>query len=167
MSWPLGLSRFIHGFPRFGEPPCAPPALARAGRLDAERQARLLPAVIATLLGFDGRLGAWPPTCVASLMDWAGCGCDMRRARESVLLDGLAALDDGLLRACNLRFEVLSPVLRRHVLDAFARGELGLRADAAQRFMDGLAEAATFAFLNVELALATLPGAGGHGSRHA
>ena len=167
MSWALGLSRFIHGLPRPGERSRGRRTPARRRPIDAERQARLLPAVIATLLDVDGHLGTWPPTCVASLLDWAARGCEQRSGRETLLLDGLAALEDGLLRECNLHFEVLSPVLRRHVLDAFARGELGLRAEAARRFMDSFVETATIAFLNVERALAPLPGASTHGANDA
>jgi len=158
MSWPLGLSRFIHGFPSFGEPPRGAGVPARSGQIGPERQARLLPALIATLLDFDGRLDTWSPACVTSLLDWGGRACEERRMHEVLLLDGLAALDDALLFECNLRFEVLSPVLRRHVLDAFARGELGLGAEAAQRFMNQFVEATTFAFMNFELAQAPSPG---------
>ena len=167
MTWPLGLSRFIHGFSSFDEPSCGARAPDGKRLVETDRQARLLPAVIATLLDFDGRLGAWPPTSVAGLLDWADCGREQRRMLEHVLLDGLAALDERLLFERHLRFEVLSPVLRRHVLNAFARGELGVGAEAAKRFMDGLVEAATCAFLNFELTLAPLPGVGVQGERRA
>lgn len=170
MSWQLGLSRFIHGCPAFADAPSFP-APSAGSRLPAEREARLLPALIATLFDLNGSFANWLPTRVTELLDWAGempgrhDACASRGAREALLLEGLAALDAGLLRESGARFETLSPVLRGHVLDAFECGELGLARDTAARFIDGLVHAVTFAFLNIEppnfeLDLTAWPGAG-------
>lgn len=162
MSWQLGLSRFIHGFPTFADPPgtsdIGPHPAASGLRLAPERELQIVPAVIATLLDFDGRFGAWPPIRVAKLLDWAGSDGEPRRAREALLCEGLAVLDESVCRECNVGFESLSPVQRRDVLSVFARGELGLPREVSALFMDSLVEVAAFAFLNFELDL-VLPGA--------
>lgn len=67
-----------------------------------------------------------------------------------MLIEGLAALDSGLLAETGALFEKLSPTLRGYVLSAFERGDLGFPLDDAERFMDCLVETVTFAFLNYE-----------------
>jgi len=59
MTWPLGLSRFIHGFSSFDEPSCGARAPDGKRLVETDRQARLLPAVIATLAAHlcGGRAG--------------------------------------------------------------------------------------------------------------
>lgn len=184
MSWQLGLSRFIRGLPHVGEPfPASAPRAPIPTRLGPkctfgiDREARLLPALIVALFDFEGRYGAWPPTRISELLDLAGLdrattalhlqgpslpssffrGPLPRGGRQSLLLEGLAALDAGLLAETGARFDELSPTLRGYVLSAFERGDLGFPRDAAERFMDCMVETVTFALLNWELELTPLP----------
>lgn len=85
--------------------------------------------------------------------------------RQSRLLPAVIATRfhfDGELRAY-----LLTPVLRCPLLKAFASGESGIWVEAGRRFKDGFVELATFTLVNVELALAPLPGIGAHGVHRA
>lgn len=135
-----------------------------------EREVSILPALICALFDFEGRCGAWPPRRVTELLDLAGLDrvtgglhlqgpnlpqsffprTSPRGCRLTLLLEGLAALDSGLVAETGATFDELSPTLRGYVLSAFERGELGFAQDAAERFMDCLVETVTFAFLNWE-----------------
>jgi hypothetical protein len=179
MSWQLGLSRFIHGFVPVDEASLTAGLLrTQQGGLglvlvrafSVEREELLLPALISALFQFDGAGGAWPPRRVKELLELAGLdritggmhlrgpnfppsfhqGPRCRVLRQTVLLEGLAALDEGLLAETGSTFEELSPLLRGYVLGAFERGELRYSRDDAERFMDCLVETVTFAFLNFE-----------------
>lgn len=147
------------------------------GAFTVDREASLLPALICAMFNFEGRAGTWPPTRVVELLDLAGLdransalhhqgpnfpsryfrGFLPRGCRQTLLLEGLAALDSGLFAETGALFEGLSPTLRGYVLSAFERGELGMPQEAAERFMDCLVETVTFAFLNWELELNPLP----------
>jgi hypothetical protein len=196
MSWQLGLSRFIHGLALVGEPARAreqprsqtkPPGLAPVCAFSIEREEQLLPALISALFDFEGSYGAWPPRRVKELLELAGLdritggqhlrgpnfrpsfngGPRCRGLRQTVLLEGLAALDKGLLAETGSTFEELSPLLRGYVLGAFERGDMGFSRAGAERFMDCLVETVTFAFLNFELGLTPLQEdapEGGHAS---
>lgn len=152
-------------------PRSKPTAWAIASAISVEREELLLPALVAAVLDVEGSCGAWPPRRVKALLELAGldritggmhlrgpnfppsfhCGPRSRGLRQTVLLEGLAALDEGLLAETGLSFEMLSPPQRGVVLGAFERGELGCMRDDAERFMDCLVETVTFAYLNVEL----------------
>jgi hypothetical protein len=188
MNWQLGLTRFIRRFPQTGDPPHTPVVWtlfhARPRRVEAppargftaEREERLLPALIGALFDLEGSYGAWPPKRLTPLLELAGLdrvtggmhlrgtnfppsfrpGPPSRGLRQTVLQEGLAALDDGLLTETGATFDELSPLLRGYVLSAFERGELGFPREAAERFIDCLVETVTFAFLNFELELSPL-----------
>jgi hypothetical protein len=182
MSWPLALTRFIHGLPHFMAPgqaadgsprkPEAPLSRPRRhSKYNAERESQLLPALIMALFDFEGRFTTWPPHRVTALIDMAGLdratgalhlqgaglpvsfhhGVLSRGARQALLVEGLAALDQGLMSETGAYFEELSPTLRGYVLSAFERGDLGHRREAAEKFMDCVVETVAFAFLNWEL----------------
>ena len=186
MNWSAGLSRFIHRFSQAGAPSGARlgaqqtlnvqrPALRLGSGLAAEREERLLPALICALFDVEGSAGAWPPKRVTPLLDLAGldrvtsglhlCGTSFpssfrrgppsRAIRQAILQEGLFVLEEGLLAETGRSFEALSPLLRGYALAAFERGELGFPQEAAERFMDCLVETATFAFLNFESELGT------------
>lgn len=188
MKWQFSLPRFFQGLSHLAEPvkrssgirfsELAPwPGQTSRTSLTAEREAKLLPALICTLFDLEGYHKTWPPTRVAALLDLAGLdrattpahlqGPNLpsnsfkramsRGSRQALLRDGLAALDASLLAEIGSSFDELSPVTRGYVLNAFARGDLGFSSEEAEIFIDCMLEVVTFAFLNFELELDPLP----------
>jgi len=181
MTWQFGPTRFVHVSCHIGESvrpvvrarpwiPGMSGGLAGAPSLTADREERLLVALISTLSDYEGRCGEWPPSRVDRLLDLAGsdrvtgalrlpaqsdasrdCIRPLTRpGRKAVLVAGLAALDTGLKTGTDAAFDELCPIHRGQVLGAFVRGDLGHPREAAERFMDCLIETVTFAFLNFE-----------------
>lgn len=175
ISHPTALSSYFVGLGEMQRPYHA--VLQPRSPFTVERESNLLPALICALFDFEGQSGTWPPARVCELIDLAGLdhahsdlhhlgpkipkrffrGSLPRGRRQTVILDGLAALDASLLSETSAQFEELSPTLRGYVLGAFERGDLGLPRDQAERFMDCMVETVTFAFLNFELELTPLP----------